>query len=223
MALTIIPHLHDATMHTHGYSPSRIVKFILEGRDLACGRGRKKSPEVALRKVNDAIHNERQSFYDGLWGHWCSKHQTQQEFNSEGRWRCPVCRREITQAGRARRRACPIFRAAEKKRYREWLKKRIASSPEIAAKYKAIDKRWEYKRRALLEANPLTAETLLAFWNTYDRCLKCGTVDDITIDHVVPLSKGGGSEFLNLQCLCRVCNSTKNAADTDYRVRIPEK
>jgi 5-methylcytosine-specific restriction endonuclease McrA len=213
-------------MHLHGYSPSRIVKFILEGRDLACGRGRKKSPEIAMRKANDQIHNERQSFYDDLWSHWCPDHEADMVLRSEGgrmRWRCLACHAASVKASRSIKRMDPAYRAAEKKRYREWLKKRIASSPEAAARYEAIDRRWDYKRRALQDANPLTAETVLAFWSTYNRCLKCGSVDDLTIDHVVPLSKGGGSEFLNLQCLCRVCNSTKNASDTDYRVRIPEK
>jgi 5-methylcytosine-specific restriction endonuclease McrA len=41
------------------------------------------------------------------------------------------------------------------------------------------------------------------------RCQICGTWEDLTIDHIVPESKGGATEFDNLQTLCRSCNSTK--------------
>lgn len=41
-------------------------------------------------------------------------------------------------------------------------------------------------------------------------CQTCKTVDDLTIDHIIPLSKGGSDELENLQLLCRRCNSLKN-------------
>ena len=40
-------------------------------------------------------------------------------------------------------------------------------------------------------------------------CVECGTTHDITIDHKVPLSRGGGDDVSNLQFLCRSCNSRK--------------
>ena len=42
-------------------------------------------------------------------------------------------------------------------------------------------------------------------------CKFCGTTEDLTLDHIVPFSKGGDSTPDNLQTLCRSCNSRKGA------------
>ena len=42
-------------------------------------------------------------------------------------------------------------------------------------------------------------------------CKQCGCTDLLTIDHVVPLSRGGSNELENLQILCNKCNSRKGA------------
>lgn len=43
------------------------------------------------------------------------------------------------------------------------------------------------------------------------RCLKCGTHKDLTIDHIIPTSKGGENTIENMQTLCHSCNSSKGA------------
>jgi 5-methylcytosine-specific restriction protein A len=50
------------------------------------------------------------------------------------------------------------------------------------------------------------------------RCCRCGfggrdKQAALTVDHVVPVSKGGGSKLPNLQTLCLNCNQLK--ADSD--------
>jgi 5-methylcytosine-specific restriction endonuclease McrA len=40
-------------------------------------------------------------------------------------------------------------------------------------------------------------------------CYNCGTKENLSIDHIVPLSKGGRHSIGNLQTLCRSCNSSK--------------
>ncbi len=41
------------------------------------------------------------------------------------------------------------------------------------------------------------------------QCLECGVTNDLSIDHIRPVSKGGTSEDTNLQTLCSKCNSSK--------------
>lgn len=41
-------------------------------------------------------------------------------------------------------------------------------------------------------------------------CRGCGSVGgDLTVDHVIPVSKGGTNDDGNLQTMCRSCNSRK--------------
>ena len=82
---------------------------------------------------------------------------------------------------------------------------------------KLANKRGDHNRRALIDNTEatLTAEQ----WNTIlkqqkNRCAKCDKrftkKNPPTADHIVPLSKGGGLIFGNVQALCGSCNSSKN-------------
>jgi hypothetical protein len=42
------------------------------------------------------------------------------------------------------------------------------------------------------------------------KCKRCGSRKDLTVDHIRPRSKGGTNDQVNLQTLCRKCNSGKN-------------
>lgn len=42
-------------------------------------------------------------------------------------------------------------------------------------------------------------------------CSKCGAVSELEIDHIMPVSKGGGNEESNLQTLCKTCNRRKSS------------
>jgi hypothetical protein len=52
---------------------------------------------------------------------------------------------------------------------------------------------------------------LRAFILTRDgeKCKRCGSIDDLTVDHIFPQSIGGTHSHQNLRTLCRSCNSAR--------------
>lgn len=44
------------------------------------------------------------------------------------------------------------------------------------------------------------------------RCVECGSCKRLSVDHIVPESKGGATTLENLQTMCRPCNSEKGAS-----------
>lgn len=52
-----------------------------------------------------------------------------------------------------------------------------------------------------------------------NQCLKCGAVEGLQIDHVIPVAQLGPSELWNLQLLCAGCNGEKGNRTRDYRTK----
>ena len=76
---------------------------------------------------------------------------------------------------------------------------------------------------ALLDVEELSEEELEKLRRSYQKlareaialhpqCVECGRTDDLTADHVVPLSQGGKSEAGNYQVLCRSCNTSSSVS-----------
>jgi len=86
---------------------------------------------------------------------------------------------------------------------------------------KEYDCRKSHRRRKKVEANggDYSIQEWLDLCSRYEnRCLCCGRDDvALTVDHVVPLSKGGSNDIANIQPLCKSCNSKKRVSVIDYR------
>ena len=55
-------------------------------------------------------------------------------------------------------------------------------------------------------------ERLIIYNKNKGRCAICGQFvpyDKFTVDHIIPLSKGGTNDLKNLQCACKTCNAIK--------------
>lgn len=58
---------------------------------------------------------------------------------------------------------------------------------------------------------------LAIFERDENKCLRCGSVEELSIDHIHSLSAGGDNAPNNLQTLCKTCNSSKGGSTKDYR------
>lgn len=80
--------------------------------------------------------------------------------------------------------------------------------------------RWKRARhnRILAQGSPFTHAEWIVLCERYDyRCLCCGERKTLTVDHVVPVSRGGAGDISNIQPLCIDCNKRKHARTIDYR------
>ena len=57
------------------------------------------------------------------------------------------------------------------------------------------------------EAKRQWRQEIKEHWN--NRCVYCGSTDNLTIDHIKAKTLGGRDEARNLVCACRDCNNSK--------------
>jgi 5-methylcytosine-specific restriction endonuclease McrA len=85
----------------------------------------------------------------------------------------------------------------------EWRKNNLAKRREVAAKRRA---------RELGCQRVETIDRTLIIQRDQSACYICDkilTLEKITIDHVVPIAKGGEASYSNLKVCCRSCNARK--------------
>lgn len=75
-------------------------------------------------------------------------------------------------------------------------------------------RRWARRRREYFDKD-WTHEMEHTLVTLQPACVVCGSDDRITIDHVIPVSKGGRLEPGNAVILCKYHNSSKNNRDLD--------
>lgn len=99
--------------------------------------------------------------------------------------------------------------------------KKIASNKKWSATNPEKVRAKEAKRRALQlqhGVSPDLALEMKAMLFFFRSCRKCGSTENLQVDHVVPLSRSGFTGIDNFQILCGPCNSGKsNRNSIDYR------
>lgn len=93
-----------------------------------------------------------------------------------------------------------------------WNKQWRKNNPE---KWKQSNRNNKHRRRAM---DPINMTEWLRKVEFYEnKCLSCDTYcKNITIDHIVPVSKGGTNKIDNLQPLCMTCNKRKYTKIINY-------
>jgi len=78
--------------------------------------------------------------------------------------------------------------------------KKLERYHELSAEEKSIrNRRYNWRTRYGIDPIPLAS-----------CCAACGTTDNLELDHMYPVSKGGTSDPSNLWTLCRRCNAFKS-------------
>jgi 5-methylcytosine-specific restriction endonuclease McrA len=105
------------------------------------------------------------------------------------------------------------YRDANQDRIRSWLRTYAKAHPEKLLPHAHL----RLARKRAAKGSFTTAEWtgLVSFFGSV--CLSCGVTTDLSVDHVIPLARGGTNSIDNLQPLCRQCNSSKGIKTTDYR------
>ena len=70
-----------------------------------------------------------------------------------------------------------------------------------------------FNKRKIGEKNrePIPKEVMNQVWNRGGgKCVKCGSLENLEFDHIIPFSKGGANTYRNLQLLCQKCNRQKS-------------
>jgi 5-methylcytosine-specific restriction endonuclease McrA len=108
----------------------------------------------------------------------------------------------------------------------ERMRKRREDDPEGTRKYQNdwahenSDKivKYAFERRSkIANAGSFTAEE----WENLleqcgNKCVCCGKKKKLTVDHIVPVIKGGTNLISNIQPLCKSCNSSKHTKTIRY-------
>ncbi len=80
----------------------------------------------------------------------------------------------------------------------------LSKNPEIAL-IKKQSEQFKKKRVAINQTKVIEVSARCG-----GKCMICGTKENLTIDHIIPQSKGGKDSVDNLQILCFSCNSRKH-------------
>jgi len=112
------------------------------------------------------------------------------------------------------------FKERHKKYYAKNREKILETNKKYYRNHKDQTFKRFLKRKALLfgTGGELTEQDWQEVLQRYGNlCLMCGTKENITRDHVIPISRGGRNDKYNIQPLCGKCNRVKWTNSWDFR------
>lgn len=163
---------------------------------------------IAQRIITD-LPPEKRCISCGEWK--SAKEFYQVKYSADGLLgHCKICDAKKQSDARAKRRVPKIPKDAElikenrrktKRRYKKTLKGKIAKTRELQ------------RRRARLlqvEMEKYTPTQIIArFADFENKCAYCESVEKLSIDHFIPISKKGADCLFNIVPACIKCNSSK--------------
>jgi len=122
------------------------------------------------------------------------------------------------------------YYAANKHKEAETRKQWIAKNPDRVAvqveRHAPYVKDWQAKKKAARTGLPVMFEPAQVRDIYGKECWACGSTDELCIDHIIPLSRGGSNLAFNVRILCADCNRWKNTkldnevADEAFRASL---
>lgn len=145
----------------------------------------------------------------------CSTHKPRSEFKPRSGFKnavsseCKDCAMVMHKEWYAKNREDNIKAAAE------WKRRNPERAKEQQREWKQANperkRELEHRRRARKHENGVYAISPKDMRRLAKACVYCGSVEQITMDHVIPISRGGTHGVGNLVPACASCNAVKNA------------
>jgi len=167
-----------------------------------------KADAARSKKYNDRLRSEGKETPAQRWRK--NNPERARENDRHKRATNPELYREIN-----RRKASSVTGRANRKAWKE-------ANPEKA---KEISRQGAARYRARSTQN----EVFYVTRKDLDRlartpCVGCGSTENLELDHIIPVARGGRHSIGNLQSLCRSCNASKNARlNIEWRSRAQQQ
>jgi 5-methylcytosine-specific restriction endonuclease McrA len=142
-------------------------------------------------------------------------------YRQKGRWdslspRCKDCAKINDRITYLKVRNVKIERQKQKYRTSDIIKRSIYSNACYIKRKESFKKRAQDLKRRVLKKHAdktykITALVIQQLLDKYSRiCVYCSKeLQDFSVDHIIPLARGGDNSFENLAISCRSCNSSK--------------
>lgn len=179
----------------------------------------------ARDRVYSAVHREERRAYNAKWRaeHPDEVRENNRKWRDANRERVKAYHQKLYEGnGEAMRAAIKAWADA----HPEIIRARNAANRALARAHPEVLRACNAARSARavgVTDGHVTAEELRTLWLHYEqRCAYCGASEELTLDHVMPISRGGSNSIDNCVPACWPCNSSKNDRTyLEWRMGLP--